>query len=153
MHIDVIQMECRPIYRHKMGKVSYPRRREAHYWIELRNQAWFPWHQLPFLERLSFRRCLTIFSHISIHHCEPSEYRWISSIIYLHWTWIVVQMAGTKKRQRTFNMSGLFQGPSSERMQPPLSAQVHEPPRNSGISLVKAKELLVKDIFFLGKSK
>uniref|UniRef100_A0A7C8ZUE5 Uncharacterized protein n=1 Tax=Opuntia streptacantha TaxID=393608 RepID=A0A7C8ZUE5_OPUST len=34
-----------------------------------------------------------------------------------------------------FIMSGSFQGPLSEFMQPPLSAHVHVPPKNSGSSL------------------
>ena len=36
----------------------------------------------------------------------------------------------------TLKISGSFHGPLSERMQPPLSAQVQVPPRNSGNSLM-----------------
>jgi len=42
-------------------------------------------------------------------------------------------------RKQTFIISGLFHGPLSERMQPPLSAQVQEPPKNSGSSLIQRK--------------
>jgi len=36
----------------------------------------------------------------------------------------------------TFKISGSFHGPLSDSMQPPLSAQVQVPPKNSGSSLV-----------------
>jgi hypothetical protein len=37
-------------------------------------------------------------------------------------------------------MSGSFHGPLSERIQPPLSAQVQVPPKISGNSLVKVQK-------------
>jgi len=40
----------------------------------------------------------------------------------------------------TFNISGSVHGPLSERKQPPLSAQVQVPPKNSGNSLPKQNQ-------------
>lgn len=45
-------------------------------------------------------------------------------------------------RSITFMISGSCHGPLSERMQPPLSAQVHVPPKNDGSSLPTNKEML-----------
>lgn len=42
----------------------------------------------------------------------------------------------------TFNISGFFQGPLSERRQPPRSAQVQLPPRNSGNSLQNWQKIM-----------
>lgn len=83
-----------------------------------------------------------IFFYIYGPHFEPSANPcihhikiWLTKQVYPR-----TQVAVKQKEQKvTFRISGFFQGPLSERIQPPWSAQVQVPPRNSGSSLVQVK--------------
>ena len=55
----------------------------------------------------------------------------------------------------TFSISGSFQGPLSERIHPPCSAQVQVPPRKSGNSLVQKQQrrMMEKKCYLKGEKK
>lgn len=84
----------------------------------------------------------TILNHLN---CQKGN-----SVIFLScytkYKWREMLLTNTMHKQQsfTFIISGSFHGPLSERIQPPLSAQVQVPPKNSGSSLVQENKGLVK---------
>ena len=100
---------------------------------------WIPLCMVDHPQRFLSREFLKMFScGICLHHFEPSgSSKWEKN------TWFIICMvnaeqtrSGNQQKNHTFEMSASFHGPLSERIQPPLSAQVQVPPKISGNSLV-----------------
>ena len=112
-------------------------------------RLWIPLCMADHPRRFPSHEFLKMFScGIWLPHCEPSgSSKWKKN------TWFIICIIKCSASEElvinrkiiscsncTFKMSGSFHGPLSERIQPPLSAQVQVPPKISGNSLVKVQK-------------